>query len=80
MDWKVSLDRYLTTPPEDCGFDSWYEDAVCNCISNIFYEKNKNWVEYDEQCDKWLTKLYEKGYSPKDAAKIIERAFYLYVK
>ena len=41
MDWKVSLDRYLTTPPDD-GFDGWCEDVLGNKITDTFYNENEN--------------------------------------
>jgi hypothetical protein len=74
MNWKISLDKYLTTPPHD-GFDGWSEDA-CNKIADTFYDENEKWInEYDGQCNKWLNELFRRGKSPTDAAKIIERAF-----
>jgi len=80
MDWKISLDKYLTTPPDD-GFDCWAEDVLGNQLSDSFYEKNEDWIdEYDGLCNKWLNKLFNKEVPASDAAKIIERAFGMYVK
>jgi len=74
MNWKQSLDRYLTTPPDD-GFDGWAEDAL-NSLSNDFYALNEDWIdEYNGQCNRWLNKLFDKGIEPIRAAAIIERAF-----
>lgn len=80
MNWKTSLDRYLTEPPDD-GFDGWAE-ALVNSISDNFYMANEDWLnenKTDGQCNKWLNKLfYNRGKSPEEGAKIIERAFRLY--
>lgn len=79
MNWKASLDKYLTTEPDD-GFDRWCEDIIGNKVSDTFYEKNEERLnKYDGQCNKWLNKLFNGGFSPEDAAKIIERAFAIYI-
>lgn len=79
MNWKISLDRYLTTPPDN-GFDDWSE-SVLERISDSFYSENESWVnDYDGQFNKWLNELFERGKSSIDAAMIIERAFGLYLK
>lgn len=78
MDWKISLDRYLTSPPED-RFDDFCEDILANKISDEFYGIHEKWLdEYDGQCNKWLNKLYSKNKTTIESAAIIERAFYLY--
>ncbi len=79
MNWKISLDRYLTTPPDD-GFDNWAEDLIGKHMSEEFYNKNEDWIDaYDGQCNKWMQKLfYKKGYDTDVSAVIIERAFKLY--
>lgn len=81
MDWKTSLDRYLTSPPDD-GFDGWAEDVLGNKITEDFYNKNEKWIdEYDGQCNKWLNELfYRRSKSPMEAAQIIERAFKIYFR
>lgn len=80
MKWKTSLDRYLTTPPDD-GFDGWCEDVICNFITEDFYAANEDWIdEYDGQCSKWLDELFGRDKSPQQAAMIIERAFKLFCK
>lgn len=78
MNWKISLDRYLTEPPDD-GFDNWV-DKLLNHIPDDFYNENEAWFEdYDGQFNKWLNKLfYKKAKSPEQSARIIERAFKLY--
>jgi len=75
MDWKVSLDRYITSSPDD-NFDDWCEDVIGNKITATFYNENENWLnEYDGQCTKWLNELYRRGKDTTTAAYIIERAF-----
>ena len=73
------LDKYLTSGPPEDGFDNWSEDVCGHYISDEFYNKNEAWFdEFNGQLNKWLNKLYDNDLSPKDAAKIIERAFKLY--
>ena len=74
MDWKQSLDRYLTNPPDD-GFDGW-ASTVIEAFSNEFYESNEDWInETGGLCDKWLNKLFNQGIPPEIAAKVIERTY-----
>jgi|688.fasta_scaffold2525993_1 hypothetical protein len=71
MDFKQSLDAYLTSLPED-RYDSWCEDVV-NALSENFYHVNIDWVEDDAGLfSKWLART--SGHDSKTAAKIIERA------
>lgn len=78
MSWKVSLDKYLTTPPDD-GFDSWCDDVIGNKISEEFYFKNEDWIfNNNGLCDKWLNRLFDKGKSSEEAANILQRTFNLY--
>ena len=79
MDWKASLDRYLTTEPED-GFSEW-GDEVFDLFTDAFYEHHESWMmEENGLCNKWMNTLYfKKNKTPKEASTIIERAFYLYV-
>lgn len=73
MDLKTRIDRYITTEPSS-GFDDWC-DSVVDLFSDSFYEENSDWIaDYDGLCDAWLNNLYRKGKSPKEAAKIIEKA------
>jgi hypothetical protein len=76
MNWKTSLDRFLTTPPDD-GYEDWAEELVGNHISDQFFDNNEWWLkESDGQCKRWMNDLfYKKGKSPKEAALILERAF-----
>ncbi len=74
--FQVSLDRYLTTPPED-GFTGWYEQVIEH-LSDDFYTRNEDWVEEEGgMCTDWLNRLFDR--SPKEAATIIERAHRMYV-
>lgn len=74
MNWKTSLDRYLTTPPDD-GFDSWAEKVI-DQMPDDFYYKNNDWLnDNDGVCNKWLNKLFDKGRSPQDASNTIQRAY-----
>lgn len=70
--FATALDRYLTTPPED-DFTSWTED-VDEAYSPIFFSLiEEDWYMGDQE-NKWLWKLNQAGKSPKEAARIIERA------
>jgi len=76
--WKIGLDRYLTSGPPDDGFNDFC-DLTVEEFSQKFYDENENWIiEETEQIDNWLNKLFSKGYSPKQTAQIIERAFYIH--
>ena len=46
MDWKKSLDHYLTTPPDDTVWD-----AIDECLSEEFFDKyeSKGWVRNLQQ-------------------------------
>lgn len=73
MNWKQSLDRYLTTEPND-GFMDWAE-MVDDSFDSDFFDNNEIWLTDSDQSNKWYWKLYGKEYNPKQAARIIERAF-----
>ncbi len=80
MGFHESLDKYLTTPPED-DFDNWCEDLLGNKISDNFYNLNEKWIEESNgTCEKWINKLFNCDKSPTEAALIIERAYKLYIK
>ena len=74
MNWKVSLDRYLTTEHNEY-FDGWCESAL-DALSDDFYAANEDWVDSSELLNKWLNKLF--GKEPKEAAIIIEKAFRIF--
>ena len=73
--WQISLDKYLTTEPYD-GFDGWCDEVIEN-FTDDFFNENEDWID-SELCDTWLSKLQDKN--PKECAKIIERAFNIFVK
>lgn len=80
MDWKSSLDKYLTTPPDD-GYDGWYEQVI-EILPDDFYEPNQDWLvtsSFDSQCNKWMWKMFRKGHHPEQAGKILQRTFNLYL-
>lgn len=80
MGFSESLDKYLTTPPED-DFDNWCEDLFGNKISDDFYNSNEKWIdESNGTCEKWINKLFNCDKSTTEAALIIERAYKLYIK
>jgi hypothetical protein len=80
MNWKIGLDKYLTSPPDD-GFDDWCETVVGHEMTDEFYHENTEWIEEpDKQCNKWLNELFWRDKSPCEAAEIIERAFRIYCK
>lgn len=77
MDWKQSLDRYLTTPPDD-GFDGWCEQVI-DAVSAECYEQHEAF--FDETgglLDTWLNKLFRDDVSIEYVATAIERAIRLY--
>ena len=78
MDWKASLDRYLTTPPEDCHYDNYFESVVEHMTDRFYYE-NEDWVLESELCNDWCIKLYNDGKMPIQTAKIIEKAHGIFV-
>ena len=76
MDWKISLDKYLTAEPDD-GFTGWCE-LVNDSFSDDFYQENEDWIhESSGQCNEWLNRLFNEGKDPLTAAQIIENDFKL---
>ncbi len=77
--WKQALDSYLTTPPDD-GFDCWCE-AVDNLFSDEFWEQHgEGWLALpDGLYTKWMNKLFKIGKEPEEAAKIMERAYKIFI-
>jgi hypothetical protein len=77
--WKISLDKYLTTEPYD-EFQDWVEDLVGNQLSDSFFNDNEDWIEVSNiQFNAWAQRLFMKGKSPKEAAAIIEKAHSKYI-
>ena len=78
MNWKTSLDKWLTTDPNE-GYYSYIENVVEH-LTNDFYTANEDWImKGDTLFDTWVDKLYHKDlYHPKRSAEIIERAHKFY--
>lgn len=84
-DWKIGLDKYLTTEPDN-NYTDWCE-LVCEKFNDVFYSENEDWITDSELCNRWMGLLFDKKYysekfSVQDmavhSAKIIERSFKLY--
>ena len=61
------------------SFDDFCLD-VCTYLSPDFLKKNESWlIEYNGEFNDWCIKLHDNK-CPEEAAKIIERAFNLYLK
>lgn len=77
--FKIGLDKYLTTEPVD-DFTPYCEE-VYDCFSDEFYlevyEKNSKFENSDLE-NKWLNKLFNKEVKPYKASKIIEKAYKSY--
>jgi hypothetical protein len=82
MNWKKSLDKYLTSEPGEDGFFDWYDIVLDIYLSNEFYSENEDWLlSSNGQCNKWMNKLFFiKGKSPEEAASIIERTVKIFIK
>ena len=78
MNWKLGLDRYLTSGPPEDGLDNWCEVAT-ESMTNEFWEVAEDWVLDSKRCSDWLNILFNKGKSPQETARIIEKAFMVYV-
>jgi len=79
MDWKTSLDKYLTSEPPNDGFDIWCEVITEKHITKQFFDLHEDWIlDNNGQCENWLNELFNRGKLPEDASKIIERAFKLF--
>jgi hypothetical protein len=77
MNWKTSLDKYLTNEPYDV-FDTYCEN-IADHFSDNFFNQNEDWImDFDGQCSKWINKLFNKAVTEENAVKIIERAFKIY--
>lgn len=72
-DWKKSLDRYLTQEPPD---DSWWFEKCAELIPDrtwelILTQDHKKEIKFSDAIDKWMDRLYDKGYTPERASQII---------
>ena len=83
--FQKSLDRYLTTEPEDAFTP--YCEMVVEAFSDSFYERvyetdlmiGKGFPDSKVE-NKWLNKLFSKGFEPSFSAKIIERAYRIFIE
>ena len=66
----IQLDKYLTTPPDD-GFSDWCE-LVSEQFTDEFWEQKEDWFTESDQANKVLNILFDKRFTPKLAAKVIE--------
>jgi len=64
MDWKQSLDRYLTNPPDD-GFDGFAENVI-NQLPDDFFNEYESWL-FSEKCDFLLYSYFRDGYTVEQA-------------
>lgn len=76
MDWKQSLDRYLTSPPDD-GFTDYFE-LVIEALTQEFFDDNEDWVLDSKEFENWVSKCYYSERDPETSAKIIQRARKIY--
>jgi len=91
-----NYDRWLTTPPDEGGFDA-FDEAVLDKVSEQFWQQQENEFLVSDLYYKWLDKLcwkaspYLEGkrgqpvknqnqYTEEQCAKIIERAFNIHIK
>lgn len=67
-DFQKSLDRYLTSEPED-HYTSWYEQ-MSEFISAEFYHRYEDQIEtYGSSMDKVIYSFFVDGLSPQEAAE-----------
>lgn len=74
MNWKISLDRWLTTEPEDDYTPFW--EGVVESFTESFYNVHEDFI-HSCVCDGLIEKLYDKGRDIQTTARIIERYFYI---
>lgn len=76
---RTSARSSICDSPPDDGFDSWADELVGDKITTLFYNTHENWImDYGGFFEKWINKLFLRGKSPEDGARIIERAHRLY--
>lgn len=59
--FRIALDRYLTQEPPD---DTWWFEQCAEYIEPDIDVNNK-------KIEKWMEYLFNKGYEPQQAAKLI---------
>jgi hypothetical protein len=86
MGFRESLDKYLTTPPDDGGFEEWCELVIMKLPDECYDEWEDLLCKGDGVVNRWLNKLYDKYYSEdvsindmaEHSANIIERALNIF--
>lgn len=72
----ICWDRFQGSPPDD-GFDVWVDEIVEE-FSDATWDDIEDWfiLTYGV-CNKWLNALFMRKirYNPKQASRIIERAY-----
>ena len=73
-DFQKSLDRYLTSEPED-HYSIWYE-KIFEFMTQEFYDKHEKEIETDlSPMDKMIHSFYNDDLSPKQAAEKLESIY-----
>ena len=70
MNWKQSLDRYLTSGPPDDGFSD-YVERTTDLISDEVWSLHEDWILGDEATD-LFNKCFIEDLTPEQAAKVFE--------
>jgi hypothetical protein len=79
MGLKSALVRLFFLPEDKFG--DWCSSVIERAITDRFYDSHEDWV-WDKTglCMSWMKKLFDKGKSPDEAARIIERAYNFYTR
>ena len=78
MNWKESLDRWLTTEPDN-PFEHWV-DHLYEAYTDDFFDRNELFILNSTLHDKWAYKLFSSEKTTTESALIIERALNIYYK
>lgn len=71
MNWKTSLDKYLTTPPDD-GFDNWVEKTI-ELLQDDVFNKHEQWIVDSSECNEYLNDMFNKNWTPYRASQVLTR-------
>jgi len=71
MNWKIGLDRYLTSEPDD-GYDGWFEQVVDNFTDEFYYQYEEKLQDPDSFISKTIDGYWDNGYSPKETATQVQ--------
>jgi hypothetical protein len=74
-DWKQSLDRYLTTPPEDnCDYEGFSDTLWADILEHADPFTNERFCDFYDQnyeyCNDLEIKICDKGYDRGRSADI----------